>query len=1260
MKTRTVLIIVLSWFLILAQLNTALAASPSQIPFAGEASTKSSGLGERRAPAEQDVRVVRADSRSIELLLQTPPFEITTERSDAGPCQLLRVDGYGETATPGWPSLPVRGTMVGIPAQAELSLTILESRAETAADRYDLCPVPQLVDEWDISAQVARVNEVRIRNAQAYATDAFYPPAVAEVVSTAFIRSQRVAQVRFTPFQYNPRTGELRYYRMIRVRLDLRGQNREAATTPVDEGIFEGILNQTLANYEQARQWRASTTAPATLSTLSSSRLVIDVSVSQDGLYRLTYADLQAAGLAVAQVDPRTFRLHNRGTEVAIYVAGEEDGSFDSADYLLFYGQKMNSRYTDVNVYRLSWGEAAGLRMSAVDGQPVHNTPTPAHFRTTQRLEKDYIYTSKYTSGADNDHWYWSQVFATSAVSLQYTTTLQHLATTPYSATVRGLLHGLTIYPSSITRHHARIYLNSRLIHDATWPVATPYAFEVQVPSTYLNEGANTITVNVPKDHSGIYELLYINRFEIDYGRTYTASNNQLAFDGDMGGTWTYHLQGFSTDAATILDITNPFAPVRILNASVASSGDTYNYTFEHTTSGESRYLALSPQQWLSPLRVAAVQIGNLRSPNNSADYIIITHSSFYTAVQPLADYRAAQGLRTSVVDVQNVYNEFSDGIFDPEAIRSFLAYAYENWARPAPSYVLLVGDGNYDFKNNTGRGEPSFIPPYLANIDLWNGEAPADNRYVCVSGNDVLPDMHIGRLPVKTAAEAAALVAKIIGYEQNPPTGQWNQRVVFLADNADSAGDFAQYSDILVNGYLPAPYQAERIYLGVTHPYQNPAVTARTTFINVINQGSLLVNYIGHAGVLLWASESLFGTAYVPQLANSGRLPLVVTMACSDGYFVLPSDASYDFSSTSERLVRAPTTGAIASWAATGLGLAYYHDFLNRGLFEAIFFDNATRLGPATMQGKFYLYAHTSGGSDQIEQYTLFGDPALALDILDTDVHISQSAEPAGDLRPGDAITYTLTYANSGPLTAYNVTITDLLPAALVSPVVSYSGAAITPRTGNRFVWDVANLAPGEGGTITVRAIVDASFSGMFSNTVTIATTSPDRNPTNNSTGPAFSQVLSPDVTISLQGPAQAHTGQAVTYVVEYRNEGQSPAAGVIVSVVPGVTNLALVRTSPPATILPGSSTLTWAVGTLPAGAGGSVAITMRINIVQNTTLTTTASISTTTVEANQLNNSTALETQVVSRRNIRVERPGTGNKPPLPPGSGGSTTRR
>ena len=168
------------------------------------------------------------------------------------------------------------------------------------------------------------------------------------------------------------------------------------------------------------------------------------------------------------------------------------------------------------------------------------------------------------------------------------------------------------------------------------------------------------------------------------------------------------------------------------------------------------------------PVSLEADTPSNLRDATHGADYLIITHADFAGALLPLVAHRRGQGLRVVVVDVQDVYDEFSAGRLDPEAIRSFIAYASAQWSKPAPSYVLLVGDGSYDFLGYSGYGSRNYIPPYLQMVNPIWGETAADNRYAMLD-DDLLPDLMLGRLPVSSPAEAAIVVQKIVDYAALP-----------------------------------------------------------------------------------------------------------------------------------------------------------------------------------------------------------------------------------------------------------------------------------------------------------------------------------------------------------------------------------------------------------------------------------------------------------------------------------------------------------
>ncbi len=508
--------------------------------------------------------------------------------------------------------------------------------------------------------------------------------------------------------------------------------------------------------------------------------------------------------------------------------------------------------YTDTNVYWLTWDGLPGRRIQALDGTPG-SSPVAQDFYTTFHLEENHLYQSSRPSGSENDRWYWNYIYASGAPAWSnYPFQLYDLSTSiPFSATVRGLLRGYAASPL----HHTQVFLNGNLVDDAYWNPEAAYSFEAQVPQSFLLDGPNTVTVKCLLDSGITQDILFTNWFEIGYHRTYQVRDDSLAFTVDQPGEWEISLDGFTGQVLDLLDISSPMTPTRILSATIQFDQGSYQAAFHQApgppAGGERRYLAQTIDQRRQPFQISVDTPSDLHSSTNAADYIIITHGDFYTESLPLASYRQSQGLRTAVVDVQDVYDEFSAGLFDPQAIQSFLAYTYAHWTPPAPAYILLIGDGNYDYKNYFGRGEKNYLPPYLADVDLWMGETAADNRYVTVNGNDIFPDMMLGRLPVKTPQETASIVSKILSYEQNPAQDDWNQRMLFITDNADGAGDFPALSDAVADHYIPSNYQVQKIYYLITH--FTPATT-RAAIIQAINQGASVVNYTGHGSIPFWA----------------------------------------------------------------------------------------------------------------------------------------------------------------------------------------------------------------------------------------------------------------------------------------------------------------------------------------------------------------------------------------------------------------------
>ena len=944
------------------------------------------------APADPlpGARLSVLDSDETGMLL-----ELVVPRYIARPVEVggLVLDAPGlpdKTTLPG--SSPAWSGLIALPPGADLQVEIIEIETELIALSRPVIPAPALDpdangSEWDLPP------------ADAYLQDALYPSALFSVSPPAYFRDQRVARLALYPMRVNPMQNRLEYVRRILVRIDFVGGQDPAATPALTSPSVENLLQGTLLNYDQARAWRS---LPSDFQipepNLEIGLYAYKIEVDTDGLYRVTYADLIAAGMDVTNTNPLSFALTSQGSPVAIEWFGgvgdngdngdNGDAQFSPGEGFYFYGQEfrgtvMEEKYTDVNVYWLTDQGAPGPRVATVDGTPG-GAPAATFYRATVRREKDLLWNPLHTDDLDlllqdTDTWFWLESLGGSA-SLPITLTA--IASGNYSATIRlkqfsDCRKWQDLGPGE---HHVRLLFNGFLIDDQIWEGAGQGHCSVHLlsgsvsQSELLGGGLDTLTWAV--DHSSTGRGEWLNWFEVEYQRQFVALEDELTFGGDLSGTWTYTLTGWSTDTVHVWDVTFPLTPTQLLSPAVSGSG-IYSITFQSEHPTGTTFIAVGADRIRAPLSVAAYLPPDL-DPPAGADWIAITHPDFITEVQRLADYRAGRGLRTVVVDVDDLYNLYGDGIYQPAAIRDYLAHAL-NWPSPAPAYALLVGDGNWNFKQVRGCSycspEPIYIPPYLAVVDPYQGEVPADNKYATLVGDDDwMPDIALGRLPVRTITETRLLISKIITHESqliNPLP--WQYDVVLVADEYDDENyyDFANYSNVTA-ALLPDYLNAVKIYHDQS-PYTSTDAT-RQAVGGAFNRGAALVSYRGHGGVQHWGG--FFSVGYALTLTNTDRLPVVVSMDCLDTYFAL---AGSENQALSEELFRNSAGGSVGHWGSSGLGLPAEHQVLSDAFFTRLFRDGQTRFGDAALAGKLALFT-VNQDNHNLHTFTLLGDPAMLL----------------------------------------------------------------------------------------------------------------------------------------------------------------------------------------------------------------------------------------------------------------------------------------
>ena len=525
--------------------------------------------------------------------------------------------------------------------------------------------------------------------------------------------------------------------------------------------------------------------------------------------------------------------------------------------------------------------------------------------------------------------------------------------------------------------HHLKAKLNNVDLGDITWNGITQLEWVLDIPADLLQAGANQLVLSLVKDLGVTNDVILLDWIELEYTNTFLTNSDLLDFTYETAGTQRFNIDGFSAPDINVYDVTDPYTIIKLNGFPITVEVDSFSIDFEESITSAKHYIAIAGSALKDVSSIIQDSPSDLQNTENSAEYIIITHSTFRSQADILAAYRNGQGLSTMVVDIQDVYDEFAYGVVGVQPIREFLGYALTEWQAPAPVYVLLVGDGHYDPKNYFGFGRTSFIPPFLAMADPWTGETAVDNRYVTLVGSDTLPDMIIGRLAVNSVGEAETVVNKIISYEANLDPGDWQYKVLAVADQADSAGNFPYISDELLSDIFPDSFTAGKVYYSIS-PYLTRTL-AKEGIINHINLGTMFVNYIGHGYYGGWSSPALLKNTDIPLLTNISKLPIILSMTCADGFFHFPQlyTSSPPREGLAETFVRSSTGGAIASWSPTGDGLVTGHDVLNRGFLQAYFEFGANTIGEATLAGKLDLW--TLGDElELLDVYTLFGDPAL------------------------------------------------------------------------------------------------------------------------------------------------------------------------------------------------------------------------------------------------------------------------------------------
>lgn len=767
---------------------------------------------------------------------------------------------------------------------------------------------------------------------------------------------------------------------------------------------------------------------------------ILRMRFTEEGVYRIDRAWLQAAGLDPDTIDPATVSILGNGgkplpalnsafryadlVENPVVRTGGGDGRFDQGDAIIFHAaaprgwtrdgttwEHFVHPYSNYNAYFLKVGSTAGLTAASGPRPPAGTDPDRT--TTTGRFVLDVeeqVWSREHGSGTD---WVSNQIRGGSSRTFLDGVTPPGFAGGTVEFDARFAI-------ASNPRATVAFEANGAVLAQRTAPRTTfeDSALPTAIPSTLTFEhsfsaetGIDLTMRLINTENEPQAALDYVRLF---YQQSLTAEDGYLRFATSPGltGTQTYVLGGFQS-APTVLDVTEPDR-IRRLEAVALGGNWSVRLGAEDLTNGPREIVAFTNAALRPPPadQTAPVPNQDLHGTNVFPDLVIVVPDEFLSAAERLADHRRADGLTVQVETVDRIYNEFSGGVPDMRAVRDFFKLLYDRSTSEATMlrYALLLGDGHYDFRNLSARDgtlENWVYPFQTAESMFTDGTYTSDDyfgllddsegewdytSFFAVSNERV--DIGIGRFPVQTAAEADMMVDKIIRYEDPATFGPWRSRYTFVADD-DLTGLSAQQNDRdlhLANVDQVADLLQEDLYPRINQKkiygqdYERQFLNgfklpgAKRDLLAAIEDGTLVFNYSGHGGPDGLAQEEIFTREDAAALSNGDRLPIFVTATCSFGWWDLEESQS-----GAEIALLNPNGGAIA--LLTTVRLVYtsgdttsLNAGLNRALNIQMFQTDEEglprRLGDVLRDTK----NTTVGLQGNSRKFNLLGDPSMRI----------------------------------------------------------------------------------------------------------------------------------------------------------------------------------------------------------------------------------------------------------------------------------------
>lgn len=779
------------------------------------------------------------------------------------------------------------------------------------------------------------------------------------------------------------------------------------------------------------------------------------IKVDKSGIFKITTKFLRDNGINPSSINPKNFRIYGNGglmlpeynqdfrygapQEIAIQVVGEEDGKWDDGDYALFYAQgphgfnvykgnysnagrtetrtdaslHLQNIYEDNSYYFINFDIGAGNRIVAEDITP------PADL-ITRYDDYQFIDEEKNNLQKVGRVWTGDAFTAEKTVSFKTKSAIRPEDEIYYRTSVVGL---------KSQSNSIKFNINGQKNYTTTLPNnAALYSKITDFKGTATNLSGNTINISITPDTSANPSgQFYFDYAEVVYKEDLKFNGGQMNFRDFYIDESSQNLYGFSVSDAGALEqvwnVTDIVNAKKIVNKSENTAFFNFGY-IANSTNFRNEFVAFKNDAAYAPAFVGRIASQNLHGISG-IDYLIITTADMLPQAQRIAEFHQnKEKFKTGIVDVLQIYNEYSSGSQDITAIRDFITELKNE--RGGLKYVLIIGDTSYDFKNRIA-GNDNIVPSYHSEASNDYEVSYITDDYFVMTNTEKssvriwnnLPNLPIGRLPASNVREAKLMVDKTLAYNnalagQSNPFGEWRMKLDFVADDdKDGGSPFHNVmndalKDVFEQG-VRTEYNIRKLYLDA-FPQESTAGGQRYPQVNsAINSdmnNSLYMFYFGHGGVNGWAQERVLTLDDIKGINNYNsaytRLPLVSTITCEFTLWDVP-----EVQSAGEQLFKLNTGGAatmITSSRAIAVtyGRAFTDTFTKR-IFELNNYDFLP-LGDAHLLAKYDYRADVNH-----LRVNFLGDPAMKLSRPKQDIVIKSVETPVnGQIRALDFVKVT------------------------------------------------------------------------------------------------------------------------------------------------------------------------------------------------------------------------------------------------------------